>query len=121
MKTPDRSSEDHACGFLAFCDRPSWARDSLSVSSPTSVTAPRQLFAEGRDHDCGRDPQHAAYIAYPPAGFMGRYETFSGDTSTSLFKRLLHLADTHPITPDRIRDMRRILDHYCRGAPGACR
>lgn len=47
--------------------------------------------------------------AYAVGGAFGRLQMYSGDTSTSLFARLNNLGNDHPITPDRIRALRRML------------
>ncbi len=46
---------------------------------------------------------------YAVAGAFGRLEMLSGDTSTGLFARLKNFDKDHPITPDRIRNLRLML------------
>ncbi len=46
---------------------------------------------------------------YAVAGAFGRIEMYSGDTSTGILARIANMSRDHPITPDRIRDLRRML------------
>ncbi|HVS89255.1 MAG TPA: hypothetical protein VHF01_13675 [Candidatus Acidoferrum sp.] len=46
---------------------------------------------------------------YAIAGAFGRLSMYLGDTSTGILARLSNFADDHPLTPDRIRNLRSIL------------
>jgi hypothetical protein len=46
---------------------------------------------------------------YAVAGAFGRLSMYLGDTSTGLFARIKNFASDHPLTPDRIRDLRSML------------
>lgn len=46
---------------------------------------------------------------YAVAGAFGRLSMYLGDTSTGLFARIKNFASDHPLTPDRIRNLRLIL------------
>ena len=63
----------------------------------------------------------AGYNPFAVAGAFGRLEMFSGDYSTGFLARFRGLAQNHPITPDRIADMRRMVVSYCGQNPEACR
>jgi len=50
---------------------------------------------------------------YAVAGMFGRLEMFYGDVSTGILARLTNvLGGNHPITPDRIKNMRNLLVQY---------
>jgi predicted Zn-dependent protease len=51
----------------------------------------------------------AGYSPYAAAGAFGRLEMYSGDTSTGLTGLFRQLGIDHPITPNRITNMRRLL------------
>lgn len=53
--------------------------------------------------------RQASYSPYAAAGAFGRFEMYSGDTSTGLPGLFRQLASDHPITPNRIANMRRLL------------
>jgi hypothetical protein len=46
---------------------------------------------------------------YAVAGAFGRLSMYLGDTSTGIFARILNFASDHPLTPDRIRNLREML------------
>lgn len=52
----------------------------------------------------------AGYNPYDAAGGFGRLEMYIGDTSTGVLGRLAAMGSNHPITPDRIRHMRALLN-----------
>lgn len=79
---------------------------------------PRTLFPNIVQQSCeSRADAFAlnAFIAqgknpFAVAGAFGRLQMYLGDTSTGLFARLKNaISGDHPITPDRIRDLRRML------------
>lgn len=49
------------------------------------------------------------YSPYAAAGAFGRLEMYYGDTSTGISGMFRQLASDHPITPNRIANMRRLL------------
>jgi predicted Zn-dependent protease len=49
---------------------------------------------------------------YDAAGAFGRLEMYMGDTSTGVLARLSALGSDHPMTPDRIKNMRTLLVNY---------
>jgi len=49
---------------------------------------------------------------YDAAGAFGRLEMYMGDTSTGILARLNALGNDHPMTPDRIKNMRTLLINY---------
>ena len=51
----------------------------------------------------------AGYSPYAAAGAFGRIEMYLGDTSTGISGMFRQLASDHPITPNRIANMRRLL------------
>lgn len=52
----------------------------------------------------------AGYNPYSFAGFFGRLEMFSGDTSSGILARLVNvITSNHPITPDRIQRLHQML------------
>jgi len=46
---------------------------------------------------------------YAIAGAFGRFSMYMGDTSTGLLARIKNFVTDHPLTPDRIRDLRKML------------
>jgi len=77
--------------------------------------AGRDAFAEQRRCEARADEIglliliKAGYSPWDAAGAFGRLEMFLGDSSTGVIARLVRMNDEHPMTPDRIRDMRRLL------------
>ena len=55
---------------------------------------------------------HSGYNPYDAAGAFGRLEMYLGETSTGLFARLNAMGSDHPMTPDRIENMRTLLIRY---------
>lgn len=53
--------------------------------------------------------REANYSPFAAAGAFGRIEMYSGDTSTGVLGMFRQLASDHPITPNRIANMRRLL------------
>jgi len=51
----------------------------------------------------------AGYNPYAAAGSFGRWEMFRGDISTDAAARANEQTSMHPITPDRIRNLRKLL------------
>jgi predicted Zn-dependent protease len=51
----------------------------------------------------------AGYNPFDAAGAFGRLEMYMGDTSTTLVARFAAFGKDHPVTPDRIRQMRAML------------
>lgn len=51
----------------------------------------------------------AGYSPFDAAGAFGRMEMYLGDTSTGVLARFTAMSSTHPMTPDRIRNMRLLL------------
>jgi predicted Zn-dependent protease len=51
----------------------------------------------------------AGFNPYDAAGAFGRLEMFMGDTNTGVLARLSALGSDHPMTPDRIKNMRALL------------
>ena len=49
---------------------------------------------------------------YAMAGSFGRLEVYSGDIKTNIFSRIEGLFSDHPITPDRMEDIRQELIRY---------
>ncbi len=54
----------------------------------------------------------SGYNPYDAAGAFGRLEMYLGDTSTGIFARLNAMGSDHPMTPDRIKNMRTMLINY---------
>jgi len=54
----------------------------------------------------------AGYNPYDAAGAFGRLEMYSGDINTGIVARLLQFGSDHPMTPDRISSMRKLLIEY---------
>jgi predicted Zn-dependent protease len=80
--------------------------------------AGRDYLAESRQCESRADAigldliVRAGYNPYDAAGSFGRLEMYSGDISTSVLSRFRALASDHPMTPDRIRNMRGLLEQY---------
>ena len=51
----------------------------------------------------------SGYNAYDAAGAFGRLEMYLGDSGTGLLARFAAMGSDHPMTPDRIRHMRALL------------
>ncbi len=62
----------------------------------------------------------AGLNSYAFAGAFGRLEMFSGDTSTGILARLKEFSQTHPITPERIANLHKLMTNYCEMNPGRC-
>jgi len=76
----------------------------------TQVTRANQIICEQRADEIGYWLlRQAGYSPYAAAGAFGRLEMYSGDTSTGLSGLFRQLASDHPITPNRIANMRRLL------------
>lgn len=76
----------------------------------TQVTRTNQVICEQRADEIGYWlSRQAGYSPYAAAGAFGRLEMYSGDTSTGLLGLFRQLASDHPITPNRIANMRRLL------------
>jgi predicted Zn-dependent protease len=54
----------------------------------------------------------AGYQPYAAAGSFGRLEMYRGDAEGGVLARFRNLFSNHPITPDRINHMRKILIEY---------
>jgi Zn-dependent protease with chaperone function len=62
----------------------------------------------------------AGFSAYEAAGAFGKLEMYQGDVGTGLGARLASFSSDHPITPDRIDNLRRLFSQYCQTNPGTC-
>jgi predicted Zn-dependent protease len=58
----------------------------------------------------------AGYSPYAAAGAFGKIEMYTGDTHTGIAGLVAQLASDHPITPNRIEHMRRMLIEEWRAA-----
>lgn len=54
----------------------------------------------------------ARYSPFAAAGMFGRFEMFTGDSQSGVWARFKNLSEDHPITPDRIANMRKMLLDY---------
>ena len=65
----------------------------------------------------------AGYNPFAMGGAFGRLEALKGDTRTNLLARLTNtFTSTHPMTPDRIQTIHRMIaDYFCRLNPATCR
>lgn len=69
-----------------------------------------QVLCETRADEIGfKLLLRAGYSPYAAAGAFGRIEMYSGDTATGISGLFRQLASDHPITPNRIANMRRLL------------
>jgi predicted Zn-dependent protease len=76
----------------------------------TQVTRTNQVICEQRADEIGYFlARQAGYSPYAAAGAFGRLEMYYGDTSTGLTGLFRQLGIDHPITPNRITNMRRLL------------
>ena len=100
----------------------------LKCRQYVGVGAPRpslevQRTCETRADEMGfRLLVNARYNPYAMGGMFGRLEAFSGDTSTNFLARLNNtVALNHPMTPDRMSDVHRMIAQYvCKQNPGTC-
>jgi len=75
----------------------------------------RDMYAEQRACESRADDLgfaiivEAGYNPYAAAGFFGRWEMLKGDVSTDATARAKEQTSTHPITPERIRNLRKLL------------
>jgi len=80
-------------------------------------TRPKALFPQQIQQICESRADAFAlnvFIAqgknpYAIAGAFGRLSMYLGDTSTGLLARIKNFATDHPLTPDRIRDLKSML------------
>jgi predicted Zn-dependent protease len=65
----------------------------------------------------------AGYNPFAMGGAFGRLEALTGDTKTNLLARLTNtFTGSHPMTPDRIQTIHRMIaDYFCRLNPATCR
>ena len=88
------------------------SRSSLGAIFATNKTN-QQRGCEARADEIGfRIFTASGQNPYDAAGAFGRIEMYMGDTSTGMLARLNALGSDHPMTPDRIKNMRTLLINY---------
>lgn len=81
-----------------------------SACAAVTLNRQNQIICEMRADAIGfRLLVAAGYSPYAAAGAFGRLEMYSGDIETGISGLFRQLASDHPITPNRIANMRRLL------------
>ena len=96
----------------------------IGIEARQKPTNELRRTCEARADDVGFKTLVAAgYNPFAMAGAFGRLEAFAGDTRTNLLARLLNtLTSDHPITPDRIQAVHKMIgEYFCHENPAACR
>ena len=117
----------HEVGHALDCDppcpySPNKVKNVSILQSPVQAELAAQRICEKRADEIGFNLLvQAGYNPYAAGGAFGRLEMFTGDTSTGFFARIQAMASNHPISPDRIKDLSRMLASYCQLNPARCR